>query len=486
MPIILILVPKAPETPPKAHPHDVSKEPVMTPFQPQKSPIPPARPVLEEPAVDAAARLAIPAILLQPHHPLLSRCETSSWFGGLPKLPDHVAWPREVYGEKRPLHFMAQINCATLPTRAAQLHGYPTSGYLCFFSEIYELSETGAVIYFEDDIAPLSPRMPPEDSLPIYGCQDYSSPFNDRQFPVNRAGLPHPSAMPMIPIQPIEFMSYPNFSHMFATMPLFEPPKFESEKLHEVVADLEAQRATALMSALNYDPLAAKTAYETLISGPAHAQPTQGTQYAGLSNIVAEVTLQAAKKALRREDAADKRQQLEHVSALASALVAVLKGLPFFQVLDLHATGKLNELKQAWSNIYKTPDSVPRAYFYVAERTLRHLLFNALVNPGSLIIPHNVRPALMWFQNPVHFKPFSNPKYDNIATMRGIFQMGGYCHGSQHASHPTANNTPLLVVGYCDLTGFKYGDRGDWSFNTDPQSLQMKDFSKVHFAADSH
>lgn len=485
-PIVLILVPKAPKTPPEPNHHKSTKEPEVTPFAPKTAPKRPVRPVLQEPAVDAARRLGVPAILLQPHHPLLSRSETSSWFGGFPKLPDHILWPREPYGEKRPLHFMAQINCATLPVRAAQLHGFPTSGHLCFFSEIYEMSETGAVIYFEDDIAHLSPRMPPEDSLPIFGSNDYSTPFNEGQPPIDRAGLPHPSAMPMVPVQPFEFMSYPNFSHMFSTSALFERPKLEDQDAQKMAAELEAQRTSALIAALNYDPLAAKTAYETLIMGPAHPEHTQGTQYAGLSRIVAEVIMEQAQNALRREKAEDKRQQLEHIHALASVLAAGVKDLPFFQELNLHAIGKIGELKQAWLNLYPFQGPVPQSYFHVAKSKLRYHLFNALVNPGAFIIPEKVRPALMWFQNPVHFPTFSNPKFGNTATARGIFQMGGYCHGSQHDSHPTTDNTPLLVVGYCELTGFKYGDVGEWTFNINPQSLQVKDFSEIKFAADCH
>lgn len=60
-----------------------------------------------------------------------------SWLGGLPMMPEHVAWPRSVSTEfpergERALHFMAQIACTDLPP---QLWGGlgPRSGWLLLF-----------------------------------------------------------------------------------------------------------------------------------------------------------------------------------------------------------------------------------------------------------------------------------------------------------------------------------------------------------------
>lgn len=60
-----------------------------------------------------------------------------SWFGGLPMLPEHVAWPRSVPNERpdageQPLHFVAQVACADLPAGLWGVLG-PRTGWLLFF-----------------------------------------------------------------------------------------------------------------------------------------------------------------------------------------------------------------------------------------------------------------------------------------------------------------------------------------------------------------
>jgi hypothetical protein len=60
-----------------------------------------------------------------------------SWLGGLPMLPDDVAWPRSISSEypergERPLHFIAQICCADLPPALWGGLG-PRHGWLLLF-----------------------------------------------------------------------------------------------------------------------------------------------------------------------------------------------------------------------------------------------------------------------------------------------------------------------------------------------------------------
>ncbi|MEP4052436.1 MAG: DUF1963 domain-containing protein [Litorimonas sp.] len=449
-------------------------------------PKPSEPPPLSEPAVIAARRLGRPAILLQPYHPLLASIESASWFGGFPKLPDHIDWPREKTGEKRPLHFMAQIDCGALPAQAADGHGFPRSGHLCFFSEIYELSETGAVLYFDAPPEHLTERLPPEDSPPVHGCEDYSTPFNDAQRPVDRAGLPHPAAMPRVPVHPFEFISYPGFAHMFMSDPLFKRPVFEGETVNDVAAALETQRAQALRDALNFDPVAAKNAYEVLVMGPTHLDQTGDIQYAGLVTQYAKTLLGAGNRILKSEKLSDRHPSAERLAQLAENLLQVLQGLTYFQRLSPDLLTRLSDLKRTYSELYETPMCPPRGYSFAVETQLRHLLFKGLVDPKSVTIPDEIKPALSWFQNPVHQATFPYDGREAALKSRGIFQMGGYCHGSQYGYHPTQRLTPLLSVGYCDLTGYKYGDGGDWTFWVSPKDLSQREFSSVGFAADCH
>src|SRR5687767_10557155 len=91
----------------------------------------------EKPSADEPPRVAesISVVLRRqvPPRPEAPR----SWLGGLPMMPEHVAWPRSIsaeYPEKgeRPLHFVAQVACADMPP---QLWGGlgPRHGWLLLF-----------------------------------------------------------------------------------------------------------------------------------------------------------------------------------------------------------------------------------------------------------------------------------------------------------------------------------------------------------------
>ncbi len=55
------------------------------------------------------------AVLLHRPYPLHAGPRTNSQFGGLPRLPVQYEWPRTSNGV--PLHFMAQVDCATSRSR---------------------------------------------------------------------------------------------------------------------------------------------------------------------------------------------------------------------------------------------------------------------------------------------------------------------------------------------------------------------------------
>ena len=64
--------------------------------------------------------------------------EARSWIGGLPKMPVGMEWPRAK--PKKPLHFMAQINCADLPPELWGGLG-PREGWLLLFADMEALTE---------------------------------------------------------------------------------------------------------------------------------------------------------------------------------------------------------------------------------------------------------------------------------------------------------------------------------------------------------
>jgi hypothetical protein len=111
------------------------------------------------------AEKAQDSILLNRLWPPGAPVTTNSWLGGLPCLPPDIAWPQN-HETSLPLHFLAQVDCADLPT----LDGtspLPRDGLLLFFSDLDEerLSESDAVVYVTKAQQDVPPRALP-DNLP--------------------------------------------------------------------------------------------------------------------------------------------------------------------------------------------------------------------------------------------------------------------------------------------------------------------------------
>ena len=111
-----------------------------------------------------------PALMIVPHK-AGADCRMVSKFGGLPILSAQTEWPRDPKG--RPLHFLAQIDCAELPW-----HGrLPETGILSFFGrddeeqiwedDVEEPTKNCAVLYDDPAFADRIVRQPPTDLEPI-------------------------------------------------------------------------------------------------------------------------------------------------------------------------------------------------------------------------------------------------------------------------------------------------------------------------------
>lgn len=112
--------------------------------------------------------------------------EATSWLGGLPKMPEDISWPCQSTGAtatdgKSALHFLAQIDCADLPSdHCGGL--LPEIGSLLFFANMFQgfdedlTSHDFRVIYVEQ-VGP--ERGPPNGIRPIHD-PDYSGfPFHE-------------------------------------------------------------------------------------------------------------------------------------------------------------------------------------------------------------------------------------------------------------------------------------------------------------------
>lgn len=96
-----------------------------------------------------------------------------SWLGGLPRMPEEIAWPRSISSEKpdqgeRPLHFVAQICCADLPPELWGGLG-PREGWLLLFLDPNQGTPEGSDAFQVVHVPQLGPdRVPPFDLGPVH------------------------------------------------------------------------------------------------------------------------------------------------------------------------------------------------------------------------------------------------------------------------------------------------------------------------------
>lgn len=125
----------------------------------------------EGPEVNVSRR---PAILLRRVYPPDRRAEAVGHFGGLPRLPAEIEWPRHA-GSGIPMMFLASIDLAHLPA----LYGapaLPAEGTLLFFvaasgNDWCDDGETsmGRVVFLPEGVERAAERNPPADAPPCFG-----------------------------------------------------------------------------------------------------------------------------------------------------------------------------------------------------------------------------------------------------------------------------------------------------------------------------
>lgn len=92
----------------------------------------------KKPTVETTTVMESISVVLRRQVPIRFDEEARSWIGGLPKMPAGMDWPRAK--PKKPLHFMAQINCADLPPELWGGLG-PREGWLLLFADMEALTE---------------------------------------------------------------------------------------------------------------------------------------------------------------------------------------------------------------------------------------------------------------------------------------------------------------------------------------------------------
>jgi hypothetical protein len=172
-------------------------------------------------------------VLLHRPWPPHARPTTNSHLGGLPRLPEGHAWPRNSRGT--PFHFLAQIDCADLPIGTP----LPERGVLFFFGRNYHqdtlygerpVSDTCRVLYAPDSFARTPPRQPPADLPPL-------------RYPGQ-----WPNVHPAWPVVPLRFDSFPGGDA------LPEGLEIGADVREAYDAQLAARRAAALVAATGARP----------------------------------------------------------------------------------------------------------------------------------------------------------------------------------------------------------------------------------------
>ena len=103
----------------------------------------------------------LPAWSLQFFSPYEDWAAANSWIGGSPIVPDDFDWPRD--SEGMPLHFVAQVDCASLAGPDSAGIPVPQDGALLFFAGL----ESFVAYIREDAMALAEPRTSPPDLPPL-------------------------------------------------------------------------------------------------------------------------------------------------------------------------------------------------------------------------------------------------------------------------------------------------------------------------------
>ncbi|MFT3940302.1 DUF1963 domain-containing protein [Rhodopseudomonas sp.] len=145
-----------------------------------------------------------------------------SWLGGLPHMPDDVEWPRSISCEspqqgERPLHFLAQICCADLPSDLWGGLG-PRQGWLLIFIDPNQGSPEGSDAFHIMHVLQLGQeREPPFDLGPVHD-RIYSGGSYD--------WLPKEEVPPVWRRWPIDIVGYPNVLHRRGSQSFPTPEDF--------------------------------------------------------------------------------------------------------------------------------------------------------------------------------------------------------------------------------------------------------------------
>jgi hypothetical protein len=124
-----------------------------------------ARPPVVHPAISGAQAQAVVFRQVFPPAPGTGH----SFYGGVPLVPSALDWPRSA-SSGLPLHFLLQVDCASIPARA-RLDVLPAHGALLFFADLSaapadDRAAQGAVVWLDDTSQGAWAEVDPPADLP--------------------------------------------------------------------------------------------------------------------------------------------------------------------------------------------------------------------------------------------------------------------------------------------------------------------------------
>ena len=202
------------------------------------------------------------------------------WLGGLPTLPENLEWPLTQGSgiPDIPLHFVAQINLASLPLHDGH-PAMPRTGTLFFFIDpifgpSFEYSaSTAVVLYSTEDVSSVPERqMPPID---LASCSTDDMSWDYRRNPPHAFGLKKWN---------IKFVSRVGYDEH-----LFRDPDYENPEAEAAVVQLKVDENDRLRKVLKEHYSGGdKRATHSMLAGP----NSRGERYDGsISYMTDEIPL---------------------------------------------------------------------------------------------------------------------------------------------------------------------------------------------------
>lgn len=426
-------------------------------------------------------------ILVQEVFPPVTSADSKSRFGGLPLLPEGVAWPTSNDGSA--LHFMAQIYLSELPKN----DWLPSKGMLLFFGRLdgemiwEDYATTGdacRVIFTENE-----PTAPAHSGLMSAPVSVPAMRFDDNFYPSIVARTIVEGSVPsnQVPLCPVVFAPIDTWSEY----PLWLPGTNPNEDVKENEVDLEASifKAYEIVHA-KFRLSMMQQALRERRAFPVFSPTTFEIGHYWVNDEAHSRTYIAA--ARRRSEfphfVIDLRFALkiwtEHIKELTESLRENQSTAPSSKITDqlkvvLEQVEKLSsELKgvPAFSLLAEDIKELSWRIFYAGCQNGIYTHNLQVMIQSSMAMTMMCLPDGCLEEVPASYLTYANERFFNSGSFNQIL---GYVKSSQSLFGLHKDNILLISLRHNRMMGFDFGDVGECTFWIDKNALAQRDFSEV-------